>query len=98
MKLRSTDGKRSGFKAFWLHPSIISLYSAGFFTYFFTVLFFELADEEIIFDMKSFGVSFWIGVGSIPIYIVLAFYYRKTKNKLKSQELLDDLINRIDNF
>lgn len=48
------------------------------------------------FDLSCFGASFWIGVASIPVYIILTFYYRKTKNKLKSSELVDNLINKID--
>ncbi|KAL4486799.1 hypothetical protein ABPG72_006631 [Tetrahymena utriculariae] len=98
IKLRASHGNRSGIKAFWLHPTIIIFYIGGFTLYFVVVLYNQLANSEMSFNLGSFGVSFWIGIASIPIYIFLTIYYRKTKNKLKSSELVNNLIQKIDIF
>ncbi|EAR82788.2 transmembrane protein, putative (macronuclear) [Tetrahymena thermophila SB210] len=98
IKLRASHGNRSGIKAFWLHPTIIIFYISGFSLYFIVVLYNQIANSEMSFNLGSFGASFWIGIASIPIYIVLTIYYRKTKNKLKSSELVNNLIQKIDVF
>ena len=41
----------------------------------------------------GFGVAYWVGIVSVPVYLILIIYYRYAKSKLISREYANRLMN-----
>lgn len=91
--LTKINRKKWCIKGKCLHPIIAILHAGALFLYFINVYF--LGDIGL-WNNGTFGVAYWSGIVSVPVYIVLIIIYRYTKSKLIDREMIGSLMTSSD--
>jgi hypothetical protein len=78
-------------KAKCLHPIIIILYSGAYALYFFSLI----AIKKVKLTMGHFGLSFWVGILSIPIFVIIVIYYRRIKLNIIHSDMEQCLLEEL---